>query len=112
MLSLTITHQRLLTAGLWLNWKLEVESSLGRGFSNCNHDSGFKIIISPVVVCSQFAVRVSFDGTTNYTLELPPFVRACDIGTFGVWCRYAQSLFTSIEIPVDLFVSMMCSTRL
>ena len=69
-------------------------------------------VISPIVVCSQFTVGLSFDGTTNYTLELPPFVRACDIGTFGVWCRYAQQLFTSIEIPVDLFVSMMCSTRL
>ena len=55
--------------------------------------------------------RVQFELNRRYTDEtlrftLPVKYRACDFEGFGIWCRYANQLFTNITWDNDaIFVS-------
>ena len=43
----------------------------------------------------------------DFTVTLPEGTDLCDIGTLTIWCRPFQAIFTRIEIPRDIFVSIL-----
>lgn len=68
-------------------------------------------IVIPTL-CSQVKFPVGHSASytnENFTVNLQDGVKACDVGYFTIWCRQARQLFTQIEIPQDLFVSLVNS---
>ena len=44
----------------------------------------------------------------NVAVTLPAGTDVCDIGTFTIWCRRFNAIFTQLELsPAELFVRIL-----
>ena len=55
----------------------------------------------------QFDLGVEYNDVAFYRFTLPRYqFRACDFGSFSIWCRYANAHFTTLAWNyTDVFVS-------
>lgn len=61
------------------------------------------------ICCFRLDGRLKRRRYNNVDLEatLPEGFSACDIGTFIIWCEPFGAIFTRIEVPREIFVSII-----